>query len=184
MAGDTETGVSIMRVTEGLDAGPVCLEARVPIGRDQTAGELHDELAMRGARLLVQVLAALERGELDCRPQAEGGVTYAKKIDPAETRIDWSQPAPKVHDMIRGLSPSPGAWFEFKLKGSTERVRALRSTFVEMSGTPGVVLDDYLTIACGEGAVRLTQVQRAGKRLMDAQDFLRGVALRPGATVG
>jgi methionyl-tRNA formyltransferase len=184
MAGDRETGVSIMHVTEGLDAGPVCLEARVAIGRNEISGELHARLATRGAELIVEALAKLETGELDCRAQAAEGVTYAAKIGPAETRIDWKQPAAKVHDMIRGLSPSPGAWFELKLGGKTERVRALRTAFVELSGTPGAVLDDHLTIACGEGAVRLTELQRAGKRPMAAEDFLRGVPLRAGAMVG
>jgi methionyl-tRNA formyltransferase len=184
MAGDAETGVSIMRVTEGLDAGPVCLDARVSIGRNETAGELHDRLAAEGARAMVEALAKLEAGQLECRTQAADGVTYAAKISPGETRIDWTQPAPKVHDMIRGLSPSPGAWFELALGGKTERVRALRTEFVEMSGTPGVVLDDHLTVACGEGAVRLTQLQRAGKRPMKAADFLRGIALGPGSVVG
>ena len=183
MAGDTESGVSVMRITEGLDEGPVCLEARAPIGRDETAGELHDVLAERGARLMVQALDALARGQLECRPQAEAGATYAKKIDPAETHIDWSRPAPEVHDKIRGLSPYPGAWFELELKGRTERMRVLRSTFVESSGTPGTVLDDYLTIACGEGAVRLLEVQRAGKRSMAAKEFLRGAPLRVGGKV-
>jgi methionyl-tRNA formyltransferase len=183
MAGDTETGVSIMRVTEGLDAGPVCLEGRLPIGRDETAGELHDRLANLGAGLMIEALAKLEAGELECAAQSDAGITYAEKISPGETRIDWAQPAPKVHDMIRGLSPSPGAWFELNLTGRTERVRALRTTFVELSGTPGAVLDDYLTIACGEGAVRLTELQRAGKRPMPAEEFLRGVKLGPGMAV-
>jgi methionyl-tRNA formyltransferase len=184
MAGDRETGISVMRITEGLDAGPVCLEARVPIGRDETAGELHDALAAKGAALMVEALAALERGELDCKPQPDEGVTYAAKIEPAETRIDWSRPAPEVHDMIRGLSPYPGAWFEMSLNGKTERVRALRSTLAEISGTPGVLLDEHLTIACGEGAVRLTEVQRAGKKPMQADEFLRGAPLRVGSTLG
>ena len=184
MAGDTQTGVCIMRITEGLDAGPVCLEARVAIGRNETSGELHVRLATQGAQLIVEALAKLQADELDCRPQPEEGVTYAAKISPVETRIDWTQPAAKVHDMIRGLSPSPGAWFQLKLGGKTERVRALRTTFEELSGTPGAVLDDHLTIACGEGAVRLTELQRAGKRPMEAEDFLRGVALRPGTMVG
>jgi methionyl-tRNA formyltransferase len=183
MAGDSETGISIMRITEGLDAGPVCLEARVPIGRDETAGELHDALAAKGAALMVEALAALERGELDCKPQPDEGVTYAAKIEPAETRIDWSRPAPEVHDMIRGLSPYPGAWFEMSLNGKTERVRALRSTLAEISGTPGVLLDEHLTIACGEGAVRLTEVQRAGKKPMQADEFLRGAPLCVGSTL-
>jgi methionyl-tRNA formyltransferase len=184
MAGDTETGVTIMRITERLDAGPVCLEARVPIGRDETAGELHDRLAREGARLMVEALGQVEAGSLDCRAQAEDGATYAEKIDPGETRIDWKRPAPKVHDMIRGLSPFPGAWFECKLNGRKEHVRVLRSTLVEISGTPGVVLDDHLTVACGEGAVRLTEVQRAGKMPMPVDEFLRGVKLRAGTVLG
>jgi methionyl-tRNA formyltransferase len=184
MAGDAETGISVMRITGGLDAGPVCLEARVPIGANETAGELHDALAIRGARLMVQALAVLERGELDCRPQAEGGVTYAEKIDPAETRIDWSRPAREVHNLIRGLSPYPGAWFEVDLNGKRERIKALRSTLAEDSGAPGALLDENLTIACGQGAVRLVEVQRAGKRPMSAEDFLRGAALAPRTVLG
>lgn len=184
MAGDRETGVTIMRLDAGLDTGPVCLEARVAIGRDMTAGDLHDELAASGARLLVEALDALAQGRLDCRPQPNEGVTYAEKIEPAETRIDWSRPAPEVHDMIRGLSPYPGAWFEIALKGRKERVRALRSTLAETSGTPATMLDDHLTIACGEGAVRLTEVQRAGKKPMAADEFLRGVPLGAGTRLG
>jgi methionyl-tRNA formyltransferase len=180
MAGDKETGVAIMRITEGLDAGPVCLEARAPIGPDETAGELHDELARRGARLMTQALAALEKRQLDCRPQAENGVTYAGKIEPKETRIDWSRPAGEVHNRIRGLSPYPGAWFEAEIGGKRERIRALRSTLAAGGGTPGMVLDDALTVACGEGALRLTELQRAGKRPLPAADFLRGVTLPAG----
>jgi len=184
MAGDTDTGVAVMRITEGLDAGPVCLEARAPIGPDETAGELHDALATRGARLMVHALSALERGELDCRPQAEGGVTYAEKIDPGETRIDWSRPARDVHNLIRGLSPYPGAWFEANLNGKRERIKVLRSTLATGSGPPGALLDDSLTVACEGGAVRLVEVQRAGKRPMAAEAFLRGVALAPGTVLG
>ena len=184
MAGDRETGVSIMRLDEGLDNGPVCLEARVAIGRDMTAGELHDALATSGATLMVHTLSALERGGLDCRPQAENGVTYAEKIEPGETRIDWSRPAPELHDKIRGLSPYPGAWFEVDINGKRERIKALRSTLAEISGAPGTVLDDHLTIACGDGAVRLTEVQRAGKKTMTADEFLRGVPLRAGTALG
>jgi len=184
MAGDTETGVAVMRITEGLDAGPVCLEARAPIGADETAGELHDALATRGARLMVHALSALEGGGLDCRPQAEGGVTYAEKIDPAETRIDWSRPAREVHNLIRGLSPYPGAWFEIDLNGKPERIKALRSTLANGSGAPGLALDNKLTIACGEGAVRLVEVQRAAKRPMSADDFLRGATIAHGTVLG
>jgi methionyl-tRNA formyltransferase len=183
MAGDRESGASIMQLDQGLDTGAVCLEARVAIGRDMTAGELHNALAASGATLLVHALSALEHGELDCRPQAESGVTYAEKIVPSETRIDWSRPAPEVHDRIRGLSPYPGAWFEVEIGGKRERIRALRSTLAEVSGAPATVLDDHLTIACGEGAVRLTQVQRAGRKTMTADEFLRGVPLGVGVTL-
>jgi methionyl-tRNA formyltransferase len=184
MAGDTETGLSIMRVTEGLDAGPVCLEGRMPIGPDMTAGELHDALAPLGAELMVQALAALEQGALDCQPQPERGVTYADKIDPTEARIDWSRPAREVHNHIRGLSPYPGAWFELGLNGKRERIKVLRSVLAAGSGAPGTLLDDRLTIACGEGAVRLTEVQRAGKKPMPADAFLRGVTLPAGTVLG
>lgn len=183
MAGDLETGVSIMRLGQGLDTGPVCLAGHLAIGRDMTAGELHDELALLGAKRMVEALEQLARGKLDCKQQPDDGVTYAEKIAPAETRIDWKRPAPEVHNFIRGLSPYPGAWFEVTLNGKPERIRALRSTLAEISGTAGTVLDDHLTIACGEGAVRLTEVQRAGKRPMQADNFLRGVKLSPGTVV-
>jgi methionyl-tRNA formyltransferase len=183
MAGDSETGVSIMRVTEGLDAGPVCLESRVPIGPDVTAGELHDALATKGAALMVEALAELERGRLDCKPQPDEGLTYAHKLDPAETRIDWRRSARDVHNLIRGLSPSPGAWFEIEINGKGERIKALRSLLAGGSGKPGKLLDKGLTIACGEGAVRLTEVQRSGKRPMSAEDFLRGAKLPAGTTL-
>lgn len=183
MAGDGETGVSIMRVDDGLDTGPVCLTMRLPIGPEMTAGELHDALAAKGAHLMVEAFAALERGRLGCKPQPSEGVTYAEKIDPAETRIDWSLPAREVHNHIRGLSPHPGAWFELELNSKVERVRALRSTLAPAEAPPGTVLDDRLTIACGDGAVRLTQVQRAGKHPMSAEDFLRGVQLARGTAL-
>lgn len=183
MGGDTATGVTIMRLEQGLDTGPMCLSGHMPLGPDMTAGEAHDELALLGARLMVEALEKLERGQLECQPQPRDGVTYAEKIAPDETRIDWSRPAPEVHNFIRGLSPHPGAWFELTHNGRPERIRALRSKLVEISGTPGAVLDDHLTIACGEGAVRLVQVQRAGKRPMRTADFLRGVTLGTGAVV-
>jgi methionyl-tRNA formyltransferase len=184
MAGDLETGVSIMRLDQGLDTGPVCLAERMPVGPDMTAGELHDELAPLGARLMVETLDKVDRDTLACTQQPDEGISHAAKIEPGETRIDWQRPATEVHNFIRGLSPHPGAWFEVTLNGKAERIRALRSKFVETSGTPGTVLDDHLTIACGEGAVRLTQVQRAGKRPMPAENFLRGVTLSTGSVVG
>jgi methionyl-tRNA formyltransferase len=184
MAGDKETGVSIMRIAEGLDSGPVCLQQHVTIGPDETAGALHATLAARGAALMVEALAKLERGALACQPQPDAGVNYAHKLDPAETRIDWSLAARDVHNLIRGLSPCPGAWFEVDLTGKTERIRALRATLAPGQAAPGTVLDDRLTVACGEGAVRLTEVQRAGKKPLPPEEFLRGVELRAGMTLG
>lgn len=183
MAGDAETGVSIMRIEEGLDTGAVCLAERTPIWPTETAGELHDRLAALGAGLIVRALKDLENGSLACWPQHDEGVTYAHKIEASDTRIEWSKPADQVQYQIQGLSPHPGAWFQIELNGKRERVRALRATLAEGQGKPGTLLDDKLTIACGKGAVRLTQVQRAGKRPMDADDFLRGVALRHGTTL-
>jgi methionyl-tRNA formyltransferase len=180
LAGDTETGVAIMRMEEGLDLGAVCLAERLAIGPDETAGELHDRLAASGATLMVRALHDLEQGALACWPQHDEGLTYAAKIEPGETRIDWSRPAREVHNLIRGLSPHPGAWFEVELNRKCERVRALRAMLAEGEGSPGKVIDDRLTIACGTGAVRVVQVQRAGKRAMTAEELLRGLALRAG----
>jgi len=175
MAGDAATAASIMRMDEGLDTGAVCLAEEVAIGTDMTAGELHDALAQRGAALMLRALADMERGTLTCTPQPATGVTYAAKIDKAETAIDFARPASEVHNHIRGLSPVPGAWFEIADRsGKRERVRALRSAIVPGSGPAGTVLDHALTIACGEGAVRLLTLQRAGKRAMPAEEFLRG----------
>lgn len=178
MAGDTETGVSIMGMEEGLDTGPVALTERVPIATEATAGQLHDRLAALGAARMSLALSALADGALEFKQQAEAGVTYAKKIDKNETRIDWSRPWKTVHDHIRGLSPFPGAWFE--IGKERQRVRALGSTRGEGAGKPGTVLDDCLTIACGEGALRLTQVQRAGAKAMSAEEFLRGTPVPAG----
>ncbi|MDP2619602.1 MAG: methionyl-tRNA formyltransferase [Hyphomicrobiales bacterium] len=179
MADDRETGVSVMRMEAGLDTGPVCMVEKVAIGPDMTAGELHDLLARRGADLMIRALAALSRGALDCQPQPGEGVTYAAKIDKSETRIDWSRPAAEVHNHIRGLSPHPGAWFEAGTGGKAERVKVLRSTLAEATGAPGTVLDDRLTVACGRGAVRLVELQRAGRKPMPAEEFLRGAAIVP-----
>jgi methionyl-tRNA formyltransferase len=177
MAGDTRTGVMIMQMDEGLDTGPVALVDEMPIGPDMTAGELHDRIMLVGADLVGRALAALERGSLHFTPQGEVGVTYAKKIEKSEARIDWTKPAPEVHNLIRGLSPFPGAWFEADLNGAPTRIKALRSTLASGAGAPRTPLDDQLTIACGSGAVRLMQVQREGKGIMDAPTFLRGTRL-------
>jgi methionyl-tRNA formyltransferase len=180
MAGDNETAANVMRMEQGLDTGPVCLAESVPIGPDMTAGELHDVLAQRGASLMARALGALERGSLDCRPQADSGVTYAAKIDKAEARIDFAKPAREVHNLIRGLSPFPGAWFEAGAEGKRERIKVLRASLVDGRGRPGEVLDDQLTVGCGEGAVRLLELQRAGKKPMGARQLLRGFPLPPG----
>ena len=177
VAGDTETGVMVMRMEAGLDTGPVAMSERVPILPDMTAGELSDRLAALGADLMVRALSALSRGVLAFTPQAAEGATYAKKIDKSETRVDWSKPAKDVHNHIRGLSPDPGAWFEGDLGKGRERVRVLRSTLAEGRGAPGTVLDDRLTVACGVGAVRLVTLQRAGKGPLDAATFLRGLQI-------
>ncbi len=156
----------------------MCLAEKVDIGADETAGELHDRLSRVGADLMVRALAALERESLDCTAQPDDGVTYASKIEKGETRIDWSQPAGEVHNRIRGLSPFPGAWFEIDVNGKKERVKALRSTLVlEAEGAPGTVIDAALTVACGSGAVRLTHLQRAGRKPVTAEEFLRGLAV-------
>ncbi len=188
MAGDGETGVMVMRMAEGLDTGPVCMAERTPIGPNETAQDLHDRLARLGADLMARALAALSRDTLTCAPQAEDGVTYAAKIDKAEARIDWARPARSVHDHIRGLSPFPGAWTMLD-GGSGDRLKVLRSELagdVAMSGDlmPGTVLDDGLTIACGDGAIRLVEVQRAGKAAMSAEAFLRGQAIVEGDRFG
>jgi methionyl-tRNA formyltransferase len=180
MAGDTETAACVMRMDEGLDTGPVCLAERVPIGPDTTAGELHDHLAQEGAELMQRALAELGRGTLACTPQPAAGVTYAAKIGKGETRIDFARPAREVHDRVRGLSPAPGAWLEASHEGRPERIKVLRTALAQASGAPGTVLDDALTIACGEGAVRILEVQRSGRRPMPAAEFLRGFALPPG----
>ena len=145
---------------------------------DMTTGELHDRMMVVGADLMGRALAALERGSLTFTPQSEAGVTYASKIDKAESRIDWSKPAAEVHNLIRGMSPFPGAWFELELGGQPTRVKAIRSTLGTGSGAPGTLLPD-LTIACGEGGVRLVTVQREGKPAMDAATFLRGAGSLP-----
>ena len=177
MAGDSETAATIMKMAEGLDTGPIAMAERAIIGPDMTAGDLHDVLARLGADLMVRTLGALERGSLRLTPQSEAGVTYATKIAKSETRIDWTKSWRSVHDHCRGLSPSPGAWFD--LPGPA-RVKVLRTTMGRGSGAPGTVLDDALTIACGDGAVRILELQRAGRQPMTAAEFLRGTALAAG----
>ena len=178
MAGDRETGATVMKMDEGLDTGPIAMAERVPIGPDATAGALHDTMAQRGAKLMVIAISALERGSLQLTPQPQAGVVYATKIEKSETRVDWKQPWQKVHDHCRGLSPFPGAWFELAGVG---RVKVLRTTKGSGSGQPGHVLDEQLTIACGEGSVRLVELQRAGAKPMSADAFLRGTPVARGS---
>jgi methionyl-tRNA formyltransferase len=178
MAGDAATAATIMRMDEGLDTGPVCLAEPAPIGPDMTAGDLHDVLAERGAMLMVKTLDAIARGTLRCVPQPEEGATYAAKIGKAETGIDFSQSAAAVHNHVRGLSPSPGAWFTAGDKA--ERIKVLRTRIASGSGAPGTVLDAVPTVACGDGAVELVEMQRAGKRPLPAAELMRGFPLPPG----
>jgi methionyl-tRNA formyltransferase len=179
MAGDTETGVMVMRMEEGLDTGPIAMAERVPIGSDATAGDLHDRLARLGADLMVRALGALERDTLTLTPQPEAGASYARKIEKDETRIVWDRPWREVHNHIRGLSPAPGAWCE--LAGEGARIKVLRTTKGEGAGAPGTVLDDTLTVACADGAVRILELQRAGRQAMKAHEFLRGTPVAAGA---
>lgn len=182
MAGDTETATMVMRMEEGLDTGPICLAEAMPMGPDTTAGELHDALSRSGADLMVRALAALEQGVLTSTEQSADGVTYARKIEKTETHIDFSQSAVDVHNHSRGLSPNPGAWFETGPADKPERIKVLRTTLVTdgANATPGEVRDDQLTIACGNGSIRLLEVQRAGKKPMSAAELLRGFSLPPG----
>lgn len=183
MAGDAESGVTVMKMDEGLDTGGMAMMERVAIGPDMTAGDLHDRLAAIGGDLIHRALGALERGSLQIVPQPEAGVTYAEKIGKAETRIDWGKPAQEVHNHIRGLSPFPGAWFEMPGEKGPVRVKVLRATLADGSGVPGTMLDDSLTVACGSGAIRILDLQRAGRQPMKAHEFLRGTTLPRGTVL-
>ena len=174
MAGDEETGVNIMKMDIGLDTGPVALSDKMPISENMTAGGLHDALSRMTAHLMVKATSVLENDAINLIEQSEESVVYASKIEKSETRIDWSKSGYEVHNHIRGLSPFPGAWCEMQLGGKLQRVKILSSEFSNGTGEAGKVLDDALTIACGEGAVKLTRVQRAGKQAQSAEEFLRG----------
>ena len=181
IAGDAETGVQVMRMSEGLDEGPVLLTARTPIAADDTFGSVHDRLAELGAGLIVQALDLLGRGEAVETPQAAEGLTYAKKIRAAEARLDWSRPAVELDRLIRGLSPAPGAWFEVETGKGRLRVKALLSRLSQGEGEAGELLDDALKVACGAGALRLLTLQREGGRPQAADEFLRGLPLAASA---
>ncbi len=184
MAGDAETGTMVMKMEAGLDTGPVAMAERIRISENMTAGELHDRLATTTADLMVRAMGALERGSLELVPQSEEGVTYAHKIEKSESRVDWSKPAQEVHNHIRGLSPFPGAWCEMDIGGKPARVKILRSEMTSGSGAPGAILDNDLSIACGDGAVRLVTLQRSGKQVQNAKEFLRGNRIEAGEVLG
>ena len=179
MAGDTMSGVMVMKMDAGLDTGDVALTHRVPVTDAMTARDLHDQLARDGATLMVQAMAALRRGELKLIPQPSEGVTYAAKIDKSEARIDWMKPAREVLRHCHGLSPFPGAWCDMPIAGETVRVKILRGELTDGMSAPGTLLDDRLTIACGDGAIRVVELQRTGKQPMAADVFLRGTPLSP-----
>jgi methionyl-tRNA formyltransferase len=180
LAGDTETGVAVMRMEAGLDTGPVLLEARVPIGPRDTAVQLRERLAEIGAQLMVRALDDLAAGRAVERPQAAEGVTYAKKIEKGEGAIDWRRPAVEIDRMVRALSPFPGVTFEH----AGQRLKVHAAEISEGQGEPGTVLDDKGTIACGEGAIRLLEVQRPGARALPIEEFLRGFKLPKGTRLG
>ncbi|MEM6588030.1 MAG: methionyl-tRNA formyltransferase [Pseudomonadota bacterium] len=176
MAGDAETGICIMQMEAGLDTGPVLMREATEIGAEETTGALHDRLSRMGARMIAEALSQI--GDLAAVSQSSDGVTYAQKIDKSEARLDWTAPAEEVDRKIRGLSPFPGAWSEV----GGQRLKFLASRVVEGTGTPGSVLNDDLTIACGTGAVEVLRLQRAGKGPQDRAEFLRGMDLPPGTT--
>jgi methionyl-tRNA formyltransferase len=184
MAGDSETGVAVMKMAEGLDTGPVGMVERLVIAPELNTGEAHELLARLGADLMVRALAALGRGGLSFREQSTEGVTYARKISNDECKIDWSASAQTIHDHIRGLAPFPGAYTMIDLGKGPERVKILRATRTEGVGAPGQILDDALTIACGNGALRLLDLQRAGAKALPVDLFLRGVSLPAGQRIG
>ncbi len=179
MAGDLESGVMVMKMDAGLDTGDVAMAERISVTDAMTASDLHDALAPLGADLMVRAMAALARGELPLTKQSDEGVTYAAKIDKAEARIDWNRPARDVLRHIHGLSPFPGGWCKMPLDGEQGRVKILRCEITKGAGEPGELLDDRLTIACKVGAIRVLELQRAGKPPMKADAFLNGTALQP-----
>jgi methionyl-tRNA formyltransferase len=181
MAGDTETGVMVMKMDAGLDTGDVAMAERMAITDAMTAADLHDSLAPLGADLMVRAMDALERGKLQLTRQSDESVSYATKIEKAEARIDWTKAARAVLRHIHGLSPFPGAWCQIPIEGEQVRVKILRCEIADGSGEAGEVLDDRLTVACKEGALRILELQRAGKAPMKAEDFLRGTPLKPPA---
>ncbi len=184
MAGDAESGAMVMKMDAGLDTGDVAMAERIAITDTMTVTDLHDALAPLGADLMVRAMGALERNQLQLTKQSEQGITYAAKIDKAEARIDWTKSAREVLRHCHSLSPFPGAWCEVVLEGEPVRVKILRCILAEGSGAPSELLDDQLTVACGSGAIRVLELQRAGKQPMKAHEFLLGTPLKPPMRVG
>ncbi len=180
LAGDRETGITIMRMDEGLDTGPILLQRAAPIGPAMTAAALHDTLTVLGATLIVEALDGVAAGTLTPVPQPNDGVTYAAKLTRDEGRIDWRQPADRIERQVRALNPWPGVWLDH----AGERIKVLGAVAVPGSGAPGTALDAGLTVACGEGAIRLTRVQRAGRAPLDAEAFVRGCPVPAGTVLG
>ena len=181
MAGDTETGVMVMKMDAGLDTGDVAMAERIAITDAMTAADVHDALAPLGGDLMARAIGALERGKLQLSKQSNEGVTYAAKIEKAEARIDWNKPAREVLRHIHGLSPFPGAWCEMPIEGKQVRVKILRGAMIDRSSAAGDVLDDHLAVACRQGAIRILELQRSGRQPMKAEEFLRGTPLKPPA---
>ena len=181
MAGDTASGVMVMKMDAGLDTGEVAMTERIAVTDAMTAADLHDALAPLGGALMARAMAALERGNLQLHRQSGEGITYAAKIEKAEARIDWTRPARTVLRHIHGLSPFPGAWCEIVVDDQPARIKILRCETADGSGAAGELLDDRLAVACGDGAIRILELQRAGKAPMTAQEFLRGTPMPAGA---
>jgi methionyl-tRNA formyltransferase len=183
LAGDQETAMMVMKMDKGLDTGPVALTQRVAIAPDMSGGALHDALMYAGARLMVDAMARLEAGDLPLVPQEQTGVLYAAKILKPETRIDFSASASAVHNHIRAFAPAPGAWFEMQVAGKPERIKVLQASIGQGHGQPGMMLDDQGKVACGEGAIQLERLQKAGGKPMEIADFLRGTPMPAGLSL-
>lgn len=183
MAGDRQTGVSIMQMEQGLDTGPVCLMANTPINDQTTTAQLHDELSHLGAKLMVETLSDLQNDKLTFTPQADQGVTYAKKIDKTEARIDFNLHASMVLRHIHGLSPFPGAWLELPIDAKPTRVKILNAQITDQPGAAGTILDENLTIACANKSIHPIRLQREGKSALDLADFVKGTHITPGTVI-
>lgn len=186
LAGDAETGVTIMRMDEGLDTGPMLLAERTPISAGDTAETVHDRLAELGGQLIVSTLDGLIRRTIEAVPQPDEGVSYAHKLGKEEGALDWRRPAAELERKVRAFHPWPGTWFDLPVEGGTERIKLLAATLTLAAGTPGTVTmarDGFPVVTCGVGGLRLEKLQRAGKSALPAKDFLRGFPLAAGTVL-